>query len=234
MELAKSKVKSARAITPNRVIPKALTKSSNDAKSHKLIVKHRPSNSYGGSSTSEKKLSIIKESASRPASKPGTERKTTETKKKLIVHRKSSSISEKTNNLIQSAIQSMHKHKHSAEIKKDKSVVSKYSYRSNTGLIPGNPNKVNQDSYITLKDLNFGSVLFGVADGHGVYGEYVSKYTKERYPQILSHHPYFLSDPFKAINSSVQKLNKEICQQEFDTNFSGSTFISILLRGRRL
>ena len=236
MEMSKQKLKSARATTSSNPNPKVLTKTSNDIKSHKLIVKHKTSNSYGGSSSSEKKLSIIKETFSRPSSKPTTDRKLKEPKpkKKLIVHRKSNSISEKPNNPIQKVLQTMHKHKQSIEIKKENNAISKFSYRSNVGMIPGNSSKVNQDSFIALKDLNFVSSLFGVADGHGVYGEYVSKYVKERFPQILLNHPYFLSDPLKSIKSSVSKLNKEICQQEFDTNFSGSTFIFILFRGKKL
>ena len=233
---AKTKPKLIRPFTPGKKLTESNSKHLINMKSQKILTKHKPSNSYGGSS-SKKSLNLLsKPSISRPSSKPETERKGVEPKKKLIVHRKSSSISDRSSALIESTIQSMHKRNSSQNFPKPSpvSIISKYSYRSNTGLMPGNPGKVNQDNYLLVKDMAFNSSLIGVADGHGINGEHVSGYIKERYPSLLSSHSSFLSDPSKAISCSASKLNREVCHQNFDTNFSGSTFISVLIRGKRL
>ena len=46
------------------------------------------------------------------------------------------------------------------------------------------PNKVNQDSYVTSPNLNNQSWLhyFGVCDGHGANGHLVSQYAKKNLP----------------------------------------------------
>ena len=56
------------------------------------------------------------------------------------------------------------------------SIVAKYSHRTREGYIPENPNKVNQDAYFECAGLgaNFDISLFGVCDGHGAFGHYVS------------------------------------------------------------
>ena len=58
--------------------------------------------------------------------------------------------------------------------------VTKFAFATKTGLSPSNPNKVNQDMWITvphfcgLKYCHF----FAVADGHGQHGEKVSQFLK--------------------------------------------------------
>lgn len=233
--MEKPKIKPTRNFTPNSKVGSSLSKAGPAMKSQKLLIKHKPSSSCGGSA-SEKKLIQTKASQSRPSQKPSTERAIVEVKKKLIVHRKSSSISDKSSVLIQSTMQAMHRRKPSQDLKKstDPHIVKKISYRSHTGLMPGNPQKVNQDSVLITKELNFNSFLVGVADGHGINGEHVSRYIKDRYATILSTNPFFLSDPSKAISASASKLNKEIGLKDFDTNFSGSTFITVLIRNKKL
>lgn len=51
-----------------------------------------------------------------------------------------------------------------------------------------NPNKVNQDSYVTSPNLNNQSWLhyFGVCDGHGENGHLVSQYAKKNLPLELA------------------------------------------------
>lgn len=115
-------------------------------------------------------------------------------------------------------------------------VVSKYSYLSNTGYIPENPSKTNQDSYII--HINFAdqqdSYLFGVCDGHGVYGGEVSSFIKQRLPQILSSEPNIHINPKKALSTSINKTNEELIKSSLDTKFSGSTLNIVLIQGRNL
>eukprot|EP00826_Nyctotherus_ovalis_P037380 TRINITY_DN3403_c0_g4_i1.p1 TRINITY_DN3403_c0_g4~~TRINITY_DN3403_c0_g4_i1.p1 ORF type:complete len:329 (+),score=81.58 TRINITY_DN3403_c0_g4_i1:805-1791(+) len=62
--------------------------------------------------------------------------------------------------------------------------VSGYASDSLTGISPSNPNKQNQDSFITIKDFNAisNAFLFAVLDGHGVNGHLASSYVKRRFP----------------------------------------------------
>jgi serine/threonine protein phosphatase PrpC len=65
--------------------------------------------------------------------------------------------------------------------------VTKFAFATKTGLSPSNPNKVNQDMWITvphfigLKYCHF----FSVCDGHGQHGEKVSNFLKTKLPQHL-------------------------------------------------
>ena len=231
MDSEKPRPKLTRTLTPStKILPRKLTKASSEHKSQKVIIKHKPSNSYGSQSIPEK---LLKKSLPKKFSPIKFER-AKEKPKKLIVHRKSSSISEKPKSMTLASNSSIHKHKLSIDRLEEKSVILKYSYRSYTGFQPGNPSKVNQDAFIVHPKLKFDYSLFGVADGHGAKGEYVSGYIKAKYAEILCKHPYFLSNAFQAILFSASKLNKEIFSADFDTNFSGSTFVSVLLRGKKL
>jgi serine/threonine protein phosphatase PrpC len=55
-----------------------------------------------------------------------------------------------------------------------------YGVRTNVGFIPGNPGKVNQDSYIACKEFGGRSDthFFAVCDGHGYYGREASTLVK--------------------------------------------------------
>jgi serine/threonine protein phosphatase PrpC len=225
----------SRTLTPSKKLLGALLKRSSDQqRSQKILSKHRVTNSFGLSS-SEKKLETSKKSLTRPLSTHISSRKPKETPKKLIVHKKAASVSEKPLSLIIASLQAGHtKHKFALELKQAPKTITMHSVRSNTGLMPGNPSKVNQDSYIIKPDLNHNSSLLAVADGHGLNGELVSSYIKERFPCLLNSNPYFYSSPQRALTLTASRLNKEVCAKDFDTNFSGSTFVGVLIRGGKL
>jgi serine/threonine protein phosphatase PrpC len=103
-----------------------------------------------------------------------------------------------------------------------------------TGYMPGNPAKVNQDSFITIQTLTEESSLFAVADGHGINGREVSSYIKERFPLLLKKDHNFLPNPRKALMLTASRVNSELQKQDFDVNFSGSTFVSVLIKGKKL
>lgn len=53
--------------------------------------------------------------------------------------------------------------------------MTKVAYCNRCGFCPEKKNKVNQDSYIVLENfMKHGRYLFGVCDGHGVNGHFVS------------------------------------------------------------
>jgi serine/threonine protein phosphatase PrpC len=217
--------------TPNKKPnSRALSKHLETGKSQKVIPKHRPSNSYGGSSSSEKRLEMVRQAPNKLGTSQNSERKTKETPKRPLIHKKSASISDKPISAVLNSLQNAQRKTVNKEVK----VVEKFAVKSNVGFVPGNPHKKNQDSFILNAELNFDHLLFAVADGHGVNGEHVSGYIKDRYPQLLNSSPYLLSNTNRAIFNSASKLNREICSKEFDTNFSGSTFISVLMRHKKL
>jgi serine/threonine protein phosphatase PrpC len=115
-------------------------------------------------------------------------------------------------------------------------VVSKYFFISNTGYIPGNTSKTNQDSYFA--HINFAnhqdSYLFGVFDGHGFYGGEVSSFIKQRLPQLLAASPDIHSNPSRALKTSIMKTNEELLKSNLDVKFSGSTLNVVLIQGRTL
>ena len=111
-----------------------------------------------------------------------------------------------------------------------------HSCFSKVGKSPDIPNKVNQDSYIIIE--NFAGVpncyLFGVCDGHGHYGKEISSFIKDRFPEILSRHPGLLNNPKQALEYSFETLQSEILRNKFDTSFSGSTLIIVLMLENRV
>ena len=65
--------------------------------------------------------------------------------------------------------------------------ITKFAFATKTGQSPSNPNKTNQDAWITvphfcgLKYCQF----FSVADGHGQWGREVSSQLKVRLQQYI-------------------------------------------------
>lgn len=208
-----------------------LQKSPYRVPSGKVIPRHRPSNSYGGIS-SDRSHAQLKESLSKPVLKSSIDSRARDVKS-VIGHRKSSSIIERPSSIQQTDPELTHKRKFSVERVKIE-VVSCFSCKTMTGYMPGNPAKVNQDSFITIPNLTEECSFFGVADGHGINGREVSSYIKEKYPILISKDPNLLANPRKTLSTNANRVNAELSHKEFDVNFSGSTFVSVLIRGKKL
>ena len=235
MDPLKSKTRvQVRPVTPTIATTSRtkLIKSPYRVPSGKIASRHRPSSSYGGLLNSERMPPTLKESQSRPTLKSHPDPRSTDVKS-VVGHRKSASTCDKSASVPLTDPESTHKRKFSAE-RTHVEVVSAFSHKTMTGYMPGNPAKVNQDSYITIQNLTDECSLFGVADGHGINGRDVSGFIKERYPILLSKDPSLLSNPRKAITQTAHKVNIDLPRQGFDVNFSGSTFVSVLIRGKKL
>jgi serine/threonine protein phosphatase PrpC len=76
-------------------------------------------------------------------------------------------------------------------------------------MIPDNPAKPNQDSFIESQ-LAPKVWLFGVADGHGMHGHDVSGYIKTRYPRILASVLPIEDDVRIAIFRSVGQIAADL------------------------
>ena len=68
-------------------------------------------------------------------------------------------------------------------------MITKYAFATRVGYIPTNPNKVNQDSYILVPNIEASSKnfkhYFGVCDGHGHNGHLASGFIKQDLPDIV-------------------------------------------------
>lgn len=62
-------------------------------------------------------------------------------------------------------------------------VIDRYEVKTQIGKTQNKDKKVNQDSYICQKINNYW--LFGVLDGHGLYGHNASTYVKRLLPKLI-------------------------------------------------
>ena len=107
--------------------------------------------------------------------------------------------------------------------------------------------KANQDNYFILKNVNDNEkyLYMGVCDGHGAYGEEISKFLINNLPQNLNNNiinskiKYLSFEPINnlskiIVNSFIQTDKELINNQNINTYLSGSTCVSILFTPRRL
>lgn len=115
-------------------------------------------------------------------------------------------------------------------------LIAKFSHKTRKGMIPGSPEKPNQDSYIEC--VNQGpqsdTYIFGVCDGHGYYGKQVSTFVKRRLPALLSQHPQFPGNIRKSLADSIVRCNTELSETELDIKFSGTTLVLVVIKGNKL
>lgn len=132
-----------------------------------------------------------------------------------------------------------------------------YHCRNRKGYIPIGPEtgfkpKENQDSHVEVE--NFMNVpdlyLFGVYDGHGVFGRRASQFVKTRLPTNIAKFAkqqmdideenlsnlgaisdFFTNRPEKviALSKGCTQTHSDLKKQKFDTAFSGTTACSFIL-----
>ena len=109
--------------------------------------------------------------------------------------------------------------------------------------------KINQDSFVfrtninKIKDFN----IFGVLDGHGPEGHFVSKFAAEFIPSLLSNHPEIknLTEPeqiykkfkdnnCKLIIQSFREADNQLKRVSFDALESGCTCVLIIHIGSHI
>ena len=130
--------------------------------------------------------------------------------------------------------------------------VQKYAFITKTGMINGKHKKHNQDALSIIS--NFADTknqwFFAVFDGHGFYGHEVSNYIQKMLPMFISHYipanrirhtvknkiHLTLEDTQKlkkAIQDGFYRVNSELFNPDrgFNITYSGSTAVSIVIRG---
>lgn len=111
-----------------------------------------------------------------------------------------------------------------------------YSYLSQRGYYPDALDKANQDSFCihtpfgTNPDDNF----FGVFDGHGEFGAQCSQFVKRKLCENLLRNSRFHMDAVEACNAAFLATNSQLHADTVDDSMSGTTAITILVRGRTL
>jgi len=115
------------------------------------------------------------------------------------------------------------------------SVVSAYAGVSKKGYAPYNPRKKNQDALIMEEHKETGSLLLCVFDGHGEAGDGVAQFFKNQVPSTLFAHPSFATDIQKALTETLAFLERNLLRDSsIDTEFSGTTAVLSVVRGKKL
>ncbi|TVU32563.1 hypothetical protein EJB05_24296, partial [Eragrostis curvula] len=112
----------------------------------------------------------------------------------------------------------------------------RYSFLSQRGYYPGALDKANQDSFCihtpfgTSPDDHF----FGVFDGHGEYGAQCSQFVKRRLCENLLRDSCFQTDAVLALHSAFVATNSQLHADNLDDSMSGTTAVTILVRGKTM
>lgn len=101
----------------------------------------------------------------------------------------------------------------------------------------GRPKKNNQDTFIIQPLLQGikGQYLFAVCDGHGVFGHDVSGLLKEKLSSAIEATMPQVESPVsayvQALVTGINSVERMIIDSPINAEFSGSTLVSLLIRG---
>ena len=112
----------------------------------------------------------------------------------------------------------------------------RFSYLTQRGYYPEALDKANQDSFCTHTE--FGESqddhFFGVFDGHGEFGTQCSQFVKKNLCENLLRSRHYHSDPVQAFQQTFLATNAQLHRSSIDDSMSGTTAITVLVRGRTL
>lgn len=112
----------------------------------------------------------------------------------------------------------------------------RYSYLSQRGFYPDALDKANQDSFCihTPFGTNPDDHFFGVFDGHGEFGAQCSQFVKQKLCENLLRNSRFHMDAVEACHAAYLTTNSELHSDSLDDTMSGTTAITVLVRGRTI
>ncbi|XP_037493053.1 protein phosphatase 2C and cyclic nucleotide-binding/kinase domain-containing protein isoform X3 [Jatropha curcas] len=112
----------------------------------------------------------------------------------------------------------------------------RYSYLSQRGYYPDALDKANQDSFCihTPFGTNPDDHFFGVFDGHGEFGAQCSQFVKRKLCENLLRSSKFQVDAVEACHSAFLTTNSQLHADSLDDSMSGTTAITVLVRGRTI
>jgi serine/threonine protein phosphatase PrpC len=107
-----------------------------------------------------------------------------------------------------------------------------FAGKTKKGYNPNNAKKSNQDAFFMKHDPYTSSLIIGCFDGHGQYGQDVSRFCKLYMEKYLCAHPSFHCDVRAAVVETTIALESEmLAAPHIDTVFSGTTMSILILRG---
>nr|KJB64985.1 hypothetical protein B456_010G074600 [Gossypium raimondii] len=111
-----------------------------------------------------------------------------------------------------------------------------YSYLSQRGYYPDALDKANQDSFCihTPFGTNPDDHFFGVFDGHGEFGAECSQFVKRKLCENLLRNNKFHVDATEACDAAYLTTNTQLHADSLDDSMSGTTAITVLVRGRTI
>ncbi|KAL5211672.1 hypothetical protein ABZP36_022519 [Zizania latifolia] len=112
----------------------------------------------------------------------------------------------------------------------------RYSYLSQRGYYPQSLDKPNEDSFCihTPFGTNPDDHFFGVFDGHGEYGAQCSQFVQRRLCENLLRDHRFRTDAVQALHSAFLATNSQLHEDILDDSMSGTTAVTILVRGKTI
>ncbi|XP_065851430.1 protein phosphatase 2C and cyclic nucleotide-binding/kinase domain-containing protein [Euphorbia lathyris] len=112
----------------------------------------------------------------------------------------------------------------------------RYSYLSQRGFYPDALDKANQDSFCihTPFGTSANDNFFGVFDGHGEFGAQCSQFVKRKLCENLLRNSKFNVDAVEACHSAFLTTNSQLHADSLDDSMSGTTAITVLVRGKTL
>lgn len=112
-----------------------------------------------------------------------------------------------------------------------------FSVLSQRGHYPDQLRKANQDSF-TIHTCFGGDPndhFFGVFDGHGEYGQHCSDFARKNLWKNLLNDQHYPTDVVRAFHSAFLNTNAQLHKySQYDDSMSGTTGITILVRGRKV
>ncbi|XP_021723591.1 protein phosphatase 2C and cyclic nucleotide-binding/kinase domain-containing protein-like [Chenopodium quinoa] len=112
----------------------------------------------------------------------------------------------------------------------------RYSFLSQRGYYPDALDKANQDSFCihTPFGTDPNDHFFGVFDGHGEFGAECSQFVKRKLCENLLRSSRFHVDPVEACHAAFLTTNSQLHADSIDDSMSGTTAITVLVRGRTI
>ena len=121
--------------------------------------------------------------------------------------------------------------------------MSKYAVCNRKGFAIDKKDKTNQDTFVSIENFMMKDrYLFGVCDGHGVNGHFVSEFVKEILPENIEYclikNKALKKSTKNVVENSLResfiKTSKELEDSGIDINFSGTTTCILYLHEHRL
>ena len=142
-----------------------------------------------------------------------------------------------------------------SEVNKVSNIIKLYSVKSRAGMTYDGIRKTNQDNFITnINILNLDEFhIFGVFDGHGLHGHFVSKAVKQFFTDYYNQLELYSNrnknftkssfnekdiydrlkeNHYEFLKTSFIRCEQDLIKSKFEVNFSGTTSVIALILGK--